>query len=956
MKWTNTIFSVLFFLFGMSASFAQISCEFTLELNDTYGDGWNGASVDIELDGVTTNYGFLYPNPFPGYQVTHPVIVSGTQSINITYNSGFYDYEASYRLVDALGNVVFEDGTDPLIGVAYSGDVGCPSCSPPPPSSVVISDVKAFTADVDWIGSVPGATYLLEYGGAGFSPGSGLVVSTTNTSYTLTNLAESTEYELYLSVVCDGTDTTTLTQPYAFETLIAIDLGIVGVINPVSGCAMSASEMMTIQIQNFGGAPQSFVPFNYSINGVVSNINHPIDGVYTGVLGLDSTDIMDFDMNFDFSEPGEYVMLAWTEMPGDTVVANDTFQIIIVNTPVISDLPVYQNFETEEYSGWAIGMGGQNQSWEFGQPQGNIITNAAGGQNAWVTNLNGLYNSNENSYLESPCFDFSGMTEDPIIDFALYVNGENNFDGLWVETTIDGGQTWTKLGVMGGDGTNWYNATDNIYGDWWSDQNVFPDWVVASHILEGTAGSADVRVRFAFATDGSVQREGFGIDNIYIHGALQNDLSLFGGRNESEDECGSDTDHVIVTMFNHGSVPISNFSLNYQVNDDDPVSEPAIGVTLQPGEQLTYTFNTPFNSEGLTDYTLTVWTGYNDDNVDNNSTVYFSTSLIGDLPIGEDFESGVVPANWTFDQTFSIIQFPNAHNNPTYTVGDNLYSGDQIFQVTTPWVGTVEDGQVLSFDYRYVDYFAGTDSTILSSNDRLEVQIAPFCTDIFTTVYVIDDSNHIPTTAFTTISVDLDDYIGENIKVRLQATWGQGDYWIDIDNINVFSCPESLDITSEVMDATTDVAEDGSITIVPQGGSGPYTYLWNSGETTATLDSLIAGNYAVTVTDNFGCSDAIGVTVEITPVDGIDAPEVIQEILLTPNPTTGLTTLKVRFSETSDAQVRVMNLLGQQVYTFKETNVLDGEYLIDITGQPDGIYLISIHSGNEVKTMKLIKS
>ncbi|MFN7014265.1 MAG: SprB repeat-containing protein, partial [Bacteroidia bacterium] len=48
---------------------------------------------------------------------------------------------------------------------------------------------------------------------------------------------------------------------------------------------------------------------------------------------------------------------------------------------------------------------------------------------------------------------------------------------------------------------------------------------------------------------------------------------------------------------------------------------------------------------------------------------------------------------------------------------------------------------------------------------------------------------------------------------------------------------------------------NGSLTASASGGSGaPYTYLWNTGATTATINNLCAGLYNVTVTDNSGCS------------------------------------------------------------------------------------------------------
>jgi len=46
----------------------------------------------------------------------------------------------------------------------------------------------------------------------------------------------------------------------------------------------------------------------------------------------------------------------------------------------------------------------------------------------------------------------------------------------------------------------------------------------------------------------------------------------------------------------------------------------------------------------------------------------------------------------------------------------------------------------------------------------------------------------------------------------------------------------------------------GSITISPSGGTAPYSLLWNTGDTTATIINLAYGNYSCTITDAAGCS------------------------------------------------------------------------------------------------------
>jgi hypothetical protein len=52
-------------------------------------------------------------------------------------------------------------------------------------------------------------------------------------------------------------------------------------------------------------------------------------------------------------------------------------------------------------------------------------------------------------------------------------------------------------------------------------------------------------------------------------------------------------------------------------------------------------------------------------------------------------------------------------------------------------------------------------------------------------------------------------------------------------------------------------SSDGAITAEGAGGTGVYTYSWSNGKTTASINSLTAGNYTVTVSDNNGCKQPI---------------------------------------------------------------------------------------------------
>jgi large repetitive protein len=70
-------------------------------------------------------------------------------------------------------------------------------------------------------------------------------------------------------------------------------------------------------------------------------------------------------------------------------------------------------------------------------------------------------------------------------------------------------------------------------------------------------------------------------------------------------------------------------------------------------------------------------------------------------------------------------------------------------------------------------------------------------------------------------------------------------------NVNCFAL--AMSSTPAYYNCTS--SYDGTATVIPSGGTPPYTYSWSpSGKTTATITGLYAGGYTVTVHDHTGCS------------------------------------------------------------------------------------------------------
>ena len=194
-------------------------------------------------------------------------------------------------------------------------------------------------------------------------------------------------------------------------------------------------------------------------------------------------------------------------------------------TAQITTYPYSEDFEAGA-GGW-VATNGANGTWALGAPTANVINSAASGANAWATNLSGNYNNNDNSFVQSPVFDLSSLTA-PSIQFSVWWNSEFSWDGMVLQSSINGGTTWQNVGAFG-DPNNWYNdnsingapggqpaATAQGWTGRVSSNNGSNGWRLARHALTGLAGQSNVVFRFAFGSDGSVQDNGVAFDLVSV--------------------------------------------------------------------------------------------------------------------------------------------------------------------------------------------------------------------------------------------------------------------------------------------------------------------------------------------------------------------------------------------------------------------------------------------------------
>lgn len=259
--------------------------------------------------------------------------------------------------------------------------------------------------------------------------------------------------------------------------------------------------------------------------------------------------------SYTYQTPGTY----WVKM---SITTQDGFATYVLRRR-IDIFPVVkvsqQQFYTQGFENGAAGWithgvvdvnnaPKDSSSWTLKQPNGFVIKSNTG--NAWITdnrtgptqpNASAHYNSNEQSYVESPCFDIRDLNK-PMLSFNYWSHTDKGSDGVTLLYTYDDGKTWHRLGKKDF-GIDWYNSKSILGAPGKSSrEDVNPDdqgwsgksqasrnkWRVARYSLTEALIKMEkekvtqrrIRLRMAFGSNGdnpsNDRFEGFAFDNVAI--------------------------------------------------------------------------------------------------------------------------------------------------------------------------------------------------------------------------------------------------------------------------------------------------------------------------------------------------------------------------------------------------------------------------------------------------------
>lgn len=600
---------------------------------------------------------------------------------------------------------------------------------------------------------------------------------------------------------------------YSFTPFVIppFDLLPVEVLAPVDeGCGLGM-EAVSFRVTNIGQLNANSIKATFTVDGGTPATPETIPGT----LLPGDTVTYTFNAMANLSAPGNHLLKISVNLAGDGNIHNDTIDFSVNNLLNVTAFPYFQNFETGA-GGWAAG--GVNSSWERGIPANDTIDYAASGAYAWITHASGNYNVNENSFVSSPCFDLTNANSKYHVAMKIWWESEFSWDGAVLQSSTDGGKTWTAIGNYG-DPDNWYND-NSINGNpggqllgWTgraSTANSSGGWVRAQHKLPpALIGQPSVRLRFAFGSDGFQTDDGFAFDDFTIAAIPNVNLgpdrffcdgdSLVAGNAGFSYQWSTGSTAPIIHLYNTAGFNFFDSTIIVTVTDTlGMVARDTIKISMSKSLTVVPILTTDILCGGDSTGEIDVLINGGKQPLTYSWSNGASTEDLTGAPAGT-YSLTVIDANGCTRSAGPVT----LAENPVLTLSGET-TGVSCYGESDGQIVVSAGGGTGGYGFVWSD----------GQNDSLAMGLAA--------------GNY---------GVTLSDASGCTLT----------------ENFTV-NQPDSLYvITSGQTDATCIDLADGSIDLTVTGGTPPFVFLWSHGDTLEDPQTLLPGSYTATITDSQGC-------------------------------------------------------------------------------------------------------
>ena len=225
---------------------------------------------------------------------------------------------------------------------------------------------------------------------------------------------------------------------------------------------------------------------------------------------------------------------------------------------------------------WLVDSENGLESWVLGEPDFTGFTPVAGDL-AWYTDLPTIGIHNEDSWIESPCFDMSALST-PLVQLDIMKSFVPGTDGAVLQYQQRVSEGWNTLGVVDG-GINWYNSYGilnrpggSTFG--WGLNTFVPDeaWVRASYGL-GNLDASNLKFRVIIGTgrEQSMGNQGFAFDNFYLGEGVKNSVLEYFTNSSSMDALAADA--IVQEFVRENSSMVIDLQYHTDYPGEDPMNQ-----------------------------------------------------------------------------------------------------------------------------------------------------------------------------------------------------------------------------------------------------------------------------------------------------------------------------------------------------------------------------------------------
>ena len=217
---------------------AKAQCDYNLDLNDSYGDGWATVTIDVKVDDVTV----LSEVFASGSGTTYQIPVDDGSEITFVWNgTETWSTEVSWQIRDFLNDEVVASGNyqeSPSGLIAICTEQSCAS-----PADLADSGVTTSSVDLTWTAGGTESLWdieLVDITAGGSATGTPTTPNISTNPYTISGLTSGNNYEVYLRAVCGVGDVSFWSGPVSFTTIPACG-------DTVTFCYDSGSDALVLQ-------------------------------------------------------------------------------------------------------------------------------------------------------------------------------------------------------------------------------------------------------------------------------------------------------------------------------------------------------------------------------------------------------------------------------------------------------------------------------------------------------------------------------------------------------------------------------------------------------------------------------------------------------------------------------------------------------------------------------------